>query len=259
MRALSRLVLLFAATVAGCSSGTSPVSNACPAIESTGGNPVGTWVVTDSCQVPYAQTMITDWCSQLVYGNGTVKDGLVLGQAFAPIVTGTGTDPMTGMFTASSWITYTEDALCPNHDCGTYAARITYAGPTEVNFPPGCLDQHTPTPSCSELQMQAQMLVDNNVLPLIQNLSCVPASNGGCDCSYVVTNTTVFGDVGTWRVIDGRMVHYPATPLPAEYADFTVAGDMMQLHGHAGVPLLAHDPLRSLTLMRGPADFKPTP
>jgi hypothetical protein len=257
-RALAPLLLVLVSSGAGCGKGTSPATSACPGIAATGGNPVGSWVVTDACQVPYAKTATPDWCSQLVYGGGTVKDGLFLGQPFAPIVTDSGIDPATGKFTASSWVKYTDDG-CPNHDCGQYAARVTFAGQTTTNFPPGCLDMHTPTPTCSELQMQMQMLVDNNVLPLIQNISCVQASNGGCDCSYLVTNATIFGDQGTWRLSDGLIVHYPSPAQPPESVDYSVDGDTMELHGHAGIRLLTHDPLRTLSLVRGPAGFNPTP
>src|SRR6516165_9496270 len=161
LRTLAAIVCL--STVAGCGEGAKTVSNACPGIASTGGDPVAggvknsmgllstTWIVTDSCQVPYAKTATPDWCSQLVFGNGNVKDGLFLGQAFAPIRTDSGRDAK-GVFKAASWVQYTEDLGCPMHDCGTYAARVIYAGQTTTNFPPGCLQQNTPEPSCGELQ-----------------------------------------------------------------------------------------------------------
>ena len=107
-RALARLALVLLATAAGCSGTTSPVSDACPAIAATGGNPVGTWVVTDSCQQPYAQTMTPDWCSQLVYTPGTAKDGLFLGQAFLPLDTTTGTVKIRAEFDNA------DNALFPN-------------------------------------------------------------------------------------------------------------------------------------------------
>jgi hypothetical protein len=259
--ARARLVLVVASTLAstaiGCGGTTSPVSNACPAIAATGGNPVGTWVVTDSCQQPYAQTMTPDWCSQLVYTKGTAKDGLFLGQAFLPIDTTTGMDAM-GKFTAKSWVSYVADPACPMNDCGQYSAKLTFAGMTTTKFPLGCLQQHNPNPTCADLQKGISELV---TLPNIENVSCTPDDAGGCDCTYLVTNDTIVGDVGTWRIVDGLMMHYPSLPniLPPETSDFAVEGTMMQLHGHAGVPLLAHDPLRTLTLVRGPDGFMPTP
>jgi hypothetical protein len=256
-RALARLALVLLATVAGCSGTTSPVSDACPAIAATGGNPVGTWVVTDSCQQHYAQTMTPDWCSQLVYTQGMAKDGLFLGQAFLPLDTTTGTDDK-GKFTAKSWVSYVADPSCPNNDCGQYSAKLTFAGMTTTNFPIGCLQAHNPNPSCDDLQKGISALV---TLPNIENVSCTSDGAGGCNCTYLVTNDTVFGDVGSWRIMNGLLMHYPSLPniLPPEMSDFSVDGAMMQLHGHAGVPLLAHDPLRTLTLVRGPAGFNPTP
>jgi hypothetical protein len=229
------------AALGGCSNGTSPVQSFCPPIESTGGNPVGTWTVTYACQVPYAQQSTADWCAQLVYGDGTVKDGLFLGQAFIPV------DTMGG-----SKVVFTEDPGCPNHDCGTYMANLIFAGPTTTKFPKGCLEQHTPNPTCQDLQADMLMLIMNDVLPMIQNLSCADDGAGGCDCSYTVTNATVAGDVGTWRVENNLMMIYPSLPnqQPPETADVSVDGNVMQLHGHASVPLLAHDPLRTLTLAK---------
>jgi hypothetical protein len=249
-----RLTLAIAASLAatsavGCNSGTHSVSNVCPAVESTGSNPVGTWVVTDSCQVPYARTATTDWCSQLVYyatmpkSPGTVKDGLFLGQEVIPIATDMG----------QSTVTYMDNGSCPNHDCGTYAAMLVFAGPTTTNFPLGCLKAHTPNPTCGDLETQINALA-MNVLPLIEDLHCVDDGNGGCNCAYTVTTATIAGDVGNWRIDNGLLVHYPSLPniLPPEVADVAINGNVMQLHGHEGVPLLAHDPLRTLTLQRKP-------
>jgi hypothetical protein len=256
------LVLVFAAAL-GCGNGTSAVSNVCPPIASAGNSsvgPVGTWVVTDSCQVPYAQTATADWCSQLVYGDSTVKDGLFLGQAFLPILTTAGTDATTGKFNAASWVTYTDDG-CPDQTCGQYSAKITFSGQTTTKFPKGCLELHTPNPTCDDLQKDMQTLITNDVLPMIQMLNCADDGAGSCDCTYVVTNMTVAGDVGSWRLSNGVLMHYPSLPAiyPPEASDFSLAGDSLQVHGHAGVPLLAHDPLRTLTLTRAPAGFNPSP
>jgi hypothetical protein len=245
----------------GCGAGTSSVSNVCPSFPSTGGDPLGdpaammtTWTVSDSCQVPYPRTATADWCSQLVYGDGVVKDGLFLGQQFIPISTMNG----------ESTVTYTADANCPNHDCGTYSAMLVFSGPTTTNFPLGCLRQHTPNPTCaptagalagSDLQTQIQMLAEN-VLPMIVGLTCVDDGNDGCNCSYTVTTKTIAPDVGSWRVEADThlLIHYPSLPaLAVAYpADVEIDGATMMLHGHAGIPLLAHDPLRNLTLVRTP-------
>jgi hypothetical protein len=254
-RAALALALTLAASVAGsalvgCGSSSRQVSDVCPPPDSTGGgSPVGTWTVTDSCQIPYARTATPDWCSQLVYfatmGKmvGTVKDGLFLGQEFIPIATDKG----------QSTVTYMDNMACANHDCGTYSAMLVFAGPTTTNFPLGCLKAHTPNPTCDDLTTQINALA-MNVLPLIENLHCVPAADESCDCSYTVSTDTIAPDVGNWRIENNLLVHYPTLPslFPPELADFQVSGDMMQLHGHNGVPLLAHDPLRSLTLQRKP-------
>ena len=57
-------------------------------------------------------------------------------------------------------------------------------------------------------------------------------------------------DVGAWRVKDGLLVHYPSTLAQAGLTDMEIVGNEMRLHGHDGLPLFAHDPLRNLDLVR---------
>ena len=250
-RALSNVpAACLALALLGCGSGTVRVNDVCPTMQSTGGDPTGTWVVTDSCQVPYPRTGTTDWCSQLVYGDGIVKDGLVLGQNFIPVKLG-----------GASTITYTADeTMCPKHDCGTYSAVIVFEGPTTTKFPHGCLVQHMANPSCSDLQTQINALAINT-LPNVVDLTCKDDGSGGCNCSYTYTTGTVAGDVGFWRVQNGLLVHYPSLPaLAAAYpADVQINGDVMELHGHGGIGLLSHDSLHNLTLMRAPPTLMRAP
>src|SRR4029079_4405355 len=79
-----RLLLVAALSAVGCGSGTHSVNDYCAPLASTGGDPMGNWEVTASCQVPYARTASDDWCSRLVYDNSGVHDGLFLGQDFSP-------------------------------------------------------------------------------------------------------------------------------------------------------------------------------
>jgi hypothetical protein len=171
-----------------------------------------------------------------------VQDGLFLGTEFLPIV-GVSADGKT-----ISHISYAADPTC-GQSCGTYEAMLVFEGTSTTNFPLGCLRQHIPDPTCDDLGAKIQTLV--NVLPTIQHVQCKKVEGGdSCDCTYFVTTSTVAGDVGAWRVENGLLVHYPSTLAQAGLTDFSIVGDKLQLHGHDNQPLLAHDPLRSLDLVR---------
>jgi hypothetical protein len=230
----------------GCGQGTYSVNNTCPKLASaTGGDPTGKWKVMSYCQVPYARTAADDWCQKLVYGAAGIADGLFLGTEILPLV-GVSADGK-----AVSGINYVVDPTCGQH-CGTYSATLVFEGTTTTNFPLACLRQHVADPTCDDLGAKIQMLVDNNVLPTIQNVQCKNAANGdSCDCTYFVTTSQIAGDAGAWRVENNLLIHYPGLPLAqAGLTDFVVSGDTMSLHGHDGEPLLAHDPLRNLDLVR---------
>jgi hypothetical protein len=219
------------------------VNSWCAPVVSTGGDPTGNWEITGSCQVPYARTATDDWCSHLVYGTEHVVDGLILGQEFLPITSGS--------------IKYGPDPD-PSHGCGPgcgiYEAELVFSGRTTTHFPLGCLKQHTPDPTCDDLGAKVQTLVESNVLPTIQDVHCTaePDDPDSCACDYLVTTATIATDTGAWRVRNGLLVHYPGTLAQAGLTDIAIDGDVMLLHGHEGMPLLAHDPLRSLDLRRKP-------
>jgi hypothetical protein len=230
----------------GCGDGTYPVNNDCPKLAAaTGGDPLGTWKVQSSCQVPYARTAADDWCQKLVYGANGVTDGLFLGTDILPIV---GTSAVDG--TTMSEIIYSRDlTMMCGQNCGFYQATLVFEGTSTTNFPLGCLRQHIPNPTCADLGAKIQTLV--NVLPTIRNVQCTQGVNGdSCDCTYLVTTATIAPDLGAWRVKDNLLIHYPQTLALAGLTDFAVVGNELQLHGHDGEPLLAHDPLRNLTLTK---------
>ena len=226
-----------------CGQGTYSVNSECPKLAAaTGGDPLGKWKVESSCQVPYARTTADDWCQKLVYGANGVADGLFLGTEILPIVGTSAADP-----TVMSQITYSTDHSCGNN-CGTYEATLVFEGRSTTNFPLGCLRQHIANPTCDDLGAKIETLV--NVLPMIQDVHCTLGANDSCDCSYIVTTATIASDAGAWRIQDNLLVHYPQTLAAAGFTDFAVIGNELQLHGHDGEPLLAHDPLRNLTLTR---------
>lgn len=229
----------------GCGQGTTSVNNSCPTLEAaTGGDPTGLWNVMSYCEIPYARTAADDWCSKLVYSSAGVQDGLFLGTEFLPIVA------VSADGKAVSHINYVSDPTC-GQNCGTYEALLVFEGTSTTNFPLGCLRQHIPNPSCDDLGAKIQTLV--NVLPTIQNVKCRMGADGdSCDCTYFVTTATIAGDAGAWRVEDNLLIHFPGTLAQAGLTDFSIVGNQMQLHGHNGQPLLAHDPLRNLGLLKAP-------
>jgi hypothetical protein len=229
-------VVLLAFAVLGCGVGKDSINQWCPTVASTGGDPTGKWTVKSSCQVPYARTATDDWCSKLVYDANGVHDGVFLGQEFLPITSGT--------------VTYTKDDPTCGENCGSYEAGLVFSGMTTTHFPLGCLKQHTPDPTCDDLTNK--VLAIGDAYPTIQNFQCVPEPDDpdSCACSYLVTTATIATDVGAWRVKDGLLIHYPSTLAQAGLTDMAIVGNEMHLHGHDGLPLLAHDPLRNLDLER---------
>jgi hypothetical protein len=241
-------------TWASCGPGTSSANDFCPLVDGQGGDPSNatpegqTWKVDASCQVRYARTASPEWCSQLVYSERGVKDGLFLGQEFLPIVyVENPADPTDR--SRESTITYTRDPNC-GQNCGTYSARLVFEGKTTTYFPAGCLDQHMASPTCADLAAKIQTLADQ-AIPIVEMVECTPGQNAGdCSCSYLVTTSTLTVDVGLWRIEGGLLTHYPGTLVQPSVADFSVTDNMMQLHGHDGTGLLGHDPVRTLILSK---------
>jgi hypothetical protein len=227
----------------GCGGGTYPINNSCPKIQGPqGGDPRGTWGVTSSCQVRYARTASDDLCSKLVYDTSGVKDGLILGNEFLPIL-----EPSTITFE-----TPPGEPCGPDGTCGTYRAQLIFAGLATTNFPMGCLTQNQAHPTCADLQTKMEDLIDSSVIATVRqhSLSCVDAANGdGCDCKYLITTANLAPDVGAWRVDGNQLLTYPGTGAQAGVVDFSAAGGSMSMHGHDGMPLLAHDPVRNLDLV----------
>jgi hypothetical protein len=237
-------LLALALGAAACGSSTYSVDNKCPnKIAGPIGDPTGgRWTVQSYCQIPYARTAADDWCSKLVLDNSGVRDGLFLGTEITNIQPG-------------SWIDYDAAPVglpCGPQGslCGTYEEALIFAGRTSTIFPMACMRQHEANPTCLDLQAKIREL--HNVLPTIQDVTCTDATSGdACSCSYTVTTATVATNLGAWRVEGGLLVHYPGTLAQAGFVDFAINGDRMDMHGHNGMPLLGHDPLRNLTLTHG--------
>jgi hypothetical protein len=260
----ARLVvgLGLAFALAACGQGTYSINNSCPKLESVGGNPSGTWTVTNYCQIHYTRSTSDDWCSKLVYDQSGVRDGLFLGIEPTQILAG-------------SWVRFTPhdpdmDPFCkgaaPN-TCGDYESALAFGGTTTTIFPLGCMRQHQVDPTCEDLQKKARELIGNNVLPTVyqnlpknpgdpddpKNFTCVPATGiDGCACTYNITTANVATDLGAWRVDGNQLETFPGTLAQAGVIDYFLdnGNNSLSMHGHDGMPLLAKDPLRNLDLVR---------
>jgi hypothetical protein len=250
-----------------CGEGTHRINDFCPnKVNGTGGDPTGKWGVSSYCQIDYPRTASPDWCSQLVLDQSGVHDGLFLGTVETKLLT-------------PSWINFRWEPVVPKVDpndptepdrpcgpagsCGTYEAALVFGGPTTTVFPMGCLRQHQVDPTCGDLQLKMRMLIQNNVNPTIffnqdnlddpRNIKCVdqPGSDA-CACSYTVTTAGVATDLGAWRLDGDLLMTFPGVLAQAGAVDYfvDVAAGTMSMHGHDGMPLLAHDPVRSLELVR---------
>jgi hypothetical protein len=246
------LIVLAALALAAVSCDRAQITTLCPSVASTGGDPTGDWEITASCQVPYGRTTVDDWCSRLVYNEQGVVDGLFLGTEFLPLKSGL--------------IKYQPDpdAKC-GQGCGFYSAQFTFEGVTTTHFPRGCLSQHIAPADggCMDLEQKLRNLIDMSVLPTISRnpnelLTCAdePDGSGGCACTYTVSTASLAADVGSWRMENNLLIHYPSAPATnvASMADIAIGSDgtstTMLMHGHEGTPLLAHDPLRYLALRK---------
>src|SRR5579862_5017589 len=87
-----RALVATAAAALGCAGATT--QSYCPTAPATGGDIHGTWTVDKShgslCMAPYDATTSGDWCSQLVYDAGGIRQ-LSLGHPDLAFTSGTAT------------------------------------------------------------------------------------------------------------------------------------------------------------------------
>jgi len=267
----------------GCGDGA---KGGCPALESCGGSPVGTWsVITDRCQfqpvrpaqpvdvtafgtitpptamiappqpnpVVLQQTSSGDWCSSLVYTEN--PDPEVLNVALwhdAPLLT-------------SASITFGADF--------SYLTALTFstaALPVHRNtthFAPRCLLANgAPSPTCAKLETALTsfyMSPKPGVIPAnFDQIKCGNAGDGGCDCASVYT--VAVSDSGTWKIDgdtllqDSALFLYNGTAVGAQspattvQTPFCARGGTLQLTGNRGGGLFGIQGLRTLTLSSPP-------
>jgi hypothetical protein len=258
----SALALLGTAGCAG--KGT---AGSCGDIASCGGNPVGKWTATGVCQFavpqqpllmapappanttpqspnlaapPPTPTTAGDWCSGLVY----LSPQVVAAQQDA----GTSTGPVQQINFWSAPLNFQQATVAFNDD-KSYSLTITVSSPETTHFAPACLRAYGANPTCDELT--AGLLTAPN--PNYGDLTCSTASDGGCDCSYVLEGTQ--GNTGTWSIVDNIMYAYnPLSQDPPQAMNFCVSGapglETMTLSGHNGAHLPGAVGVRSMALQQ---------
>jgi hypothetical protein len=229
--ALAVALGLGAACAVGCGGGA---EGGCPALASCGGDPTGAWkaAAADACQyravrpaqpadvnafvgkgvlaptfappqpqpVMLQQSTSGDWCSGLVYSTGMVGYANLWhdAPAFADGQVSFKPDHTYGVTLTFSTPGYANGGGDPDAGTGTGAA----AGPgsNTTHFAPICLLAYGANPSCADLS--AGLTTFYKPVPpstaSFQNIQCAPASDGGCDCSYVYV--VVVQDSGNWSV-----------------------------------------------------------
>lgn len=268
--------LALALAPAGCGGGGA--KGGCQALERCGGNPAGMWKVSDVCQyqavrpaqpvdtsdftnmtpplaptlappqanpVLLQQTTSGDWCSSLV----VTPDGRVANAALwhqAPRLTGG------NMFFAT------------DH---SYLTKLTYSTPDApgerdvTHFAPRCLMANGGNPTCADLKAGLDAFYAPAMMTVpatFQQIDCVAASDGGCDCSYVYV--VEVDDTGTWLVDGDKLLQdstiftfngataFPQTPSRTIETTFCAAGGLLQLTGPNGGAISGLQGLRTLVL-----------
>jgi hypothetical protein len=234
MNGMSALVALgLGAVLAASGCVVEGAKGGCPALDSCGGNPVGTWTkVLDACQfqpvrpaqpvdtmaftaaptpaiamiappqpnpVLSQQTTSGDWCSNLVYVTETPVDAVL------NVVLWHDAPTLTNQSLANLSIAFGDD-----HTYLMTGLTFTTANlPPERNtthFAPRCLlASGAGSPTCTKLTAALKNFYGMTATPLaspnFSNIDCQgDALTTGCDCSYIYSVT--ISDGGNWSVKD---------------------------------------------------------
>jgi hypothetical protein len=280
MRTLLAAVVA-SAVATGCGEGA---TGGCPALDSCGGNPAGTWSVSQVCQYQAArpaqptsdtidftgtnpplaptltppqpnpvlatQTAAGDWCSSLVVTPDNRVANAALYHEAPKLIEG-----QLSFFDA-------------DHSYVTKLKLSTKDAPPARNmthFAPRCLMANAGNPTCEQLAMGLTTFYKPAAVfaePAFQNINCVPAVDGGCDCSYIYV--VQVDDAGTYAVTaDGRLLQdssvftfngqtaFPQTPSRTIETAMCAANGALQLSGPNGGALSGLQGLRTMVL--GPA------
>jgi hypothetical protein len=255
------LTVSVAATSCG---GNTGAQGSCPDGASCGGDPSGSWKVTQTCQfspprpiqpltyteytakpqdplVPPVQPLPStsgDWCSGLFYPGPGAITNVELWHDTAQLTSGT--------------LTFSKDK--------TYQANLTFQARDQVtHFATACLETGGFSASCSGLQTDLTSFYAMAKGQNFKNIRCTEAStsDGGCDCTY--TYEVDLSDQGTWSTSGGLLFQNSQTytynglavqeyqPQVPTISNYCVRGGMT-MTGYQGASLSGVLGLRTLTL-----------
>jgi hypothetical protein len=198
---------------------------------------------------PPAPKYSGDWCYSLVYEPTPPADaadaGLTMGGVTyikLPQAPGGVSVGPTQAALGSVPVSFVMDA---SHE---YSIGVKTFAENQVHFAPDCLTAYGAHPTCTELAASIVAFV----IPNYNDVTCLAASDGGCDCSYSFAGAAA--DTGSWRTV-GNILYFLSQQNPSQpvvTTDYCVVDDgktkTFTLGGHNGQSMFADNGLRSLTL-----------
>lgn len=267
----------------GC--GGSGANLGCPAVAGCGGDPTGTWTLetpTSYCAYvpPLTYSVLTnappldlvppesmvqqtpgkaaaaskysgDWCYSLVYEPPPPADAAAAGLTMGGIsnINLPKTPGALGVSAvdAANGAAPVSFVLDTTHE---YNVGVKTLGQDQTHFARECLTAYGANPTCADLA--SGIIAFYMAMPNFRDVVCLPASDGGCDCSYSYAGAAA--DVGSWRTV-GNILYFFSQQNPTQpvvETDYCVVDDgktkTLTLGGHNGQSMFADDGLRTLTL-----------
>jgi hypothetical protein len=277
MRTLATLLTLglLALPASGCGKGA---KGECPQLDICGGSPMGSWKVSEACQVPAVrpaqpedvtdftasgvvqaptiappppnpivnqQTTSGDWCSSLVFAmDGSVRNANLFHTA-PPLKSGT------MIFGPNDYVSQLIFSNPKGTDMTHFARRCLVAN---GNVNPTCADLAT--------ALNTYYKPTAAVPPTFGNITCAAASDGGCDCTYDVTiqvddsgqwgpdptDNTILRQDSTLLTFNGAVMNAAASTTMLKSSICATPGQALELSGVRGGSLSNVQGLRTLVL-----------
>jgi hypothetical protein len=238
-------------------SGCRPVDACAETGVACGGDPVGQWIETDSCQAPAlrdtgvakrtyrGQPIVTtgqaapeptstDWCADLAYGP--------TGITFLNL-------PRDPPRVLGAYLNYKADD--PSHTSGSLGALVTSSDTTQIEFSRSCLTRLGYAVDCVKFGVDFASF--GTGLGGVKETSCRATDQGGCLCAYTVEADAAGSNLsGQWRKTGSGNVltFFPSNMVLPTQVDFCVEGDRLTLWGHDRTNVLDIAGLRTMTFDR---------